>query len=205
MGDQEMKLGICTAVALAALVCASQASAGVIIDTFGPGNTFDSSSGGYTVSGSDLSAVGFTLGSSGTIDDVAVAAQAANYSLYIVGDNGGLPGATVLGTVSSSFTINGYIEFDPSIALAAGDYWLVMSGPPNVLDGWYPNIDGLSGPFRQSDSNGADWEFGSEFSWLPAVRIGFTEGSQIPVPEPSTLVLAAAGLLGMAAVRRRRA
>ena len=199
-----MRFGFCAAVVLAAAIFAPQARAGVIIDTFGAGNTFETLNGGFSVSANDLSALGFTLGSSGIIDDVAVAAQAVNFSLFIVGDNGGFPGTTVLGTVSSSFTVDGYIEFDPSIALAAGNYWLVMAGAPDSTgDGWYQNLDGLAGPFRQSESNGANWEWGGDSSWLPAVRIGFTESSAVPVPEPGTLTLSAAGLLGIAVWRRR--
>ena len=203
-----MRASFRAAFALAAAIgFAAPAKAGVIIDTFGPGNTFEGTSGGYSVGPNDLSALRFTLGSNAIVDDVAVAAQAVNFLLYIVGDDGGLPGATVLGTVSSGFTIDGYIEFDPAIALTAGDYWLVMAGASDASgDGWYFNDSFLEGgPCRQSDSNGADWEFGGPVVSLPAVRIGVSDATQVPIAEPGTLTLAAAGLLGMAATRRRNA
>ena len=200
-----MKLGFSSAFALAAaIVAAAPVQAGVVLDTFGAGHAFDNSSGGYTVSDGNLSAVRFTLGTSGIVDDVAVAAQAVKFSLFIVGDSSGFPGASVLGTVSSSFTVDGYIEFDPSIALAAGDYWLVMGGAPDSSgDGWYFNSEFLDGPFRQSDSNGADWLFGGDVVFLPAVRIGFTEADLVDVPTPGALPLIATGLLGFAMTRRR--
>jgi len=199
-----MKLGFCTTFAFAAaLAVAAPAEAGVVLDTFGPAHAFDNSSGGYTVSDGNLSAVRFTLGTSGLVDDVAVAAQAVNFSLFIVGDSSGLPAAGVLGTVSSNFTIDGYIEFDPSIALAAGDYWLVMGGGPTSSgDGWYFSSEFLQGPFRQSDSNGADWLFGGDVISLPAVRIGFTEADLVAVPTPAALPVFAAGLLALIAMRR---
>jgi hypothetical protein len=199
-----MKLGFCAAFALAAAIAAAApVQAGVVLDTFGPGNAFDNSSGGYTVGDGNLSAVRFTLGTSGIVDDVAVAAQAVNFSLFIVGDSSGLPGAGVLGTLSGNFSIDGYIEFDPSIALAAGNYWLVMGGAPNSSgDGWYFNSEFLDGPFVQSDSNGADWLFGGIAS-LPAVRVGFTEADLVAVPTPGAFSLFGAGLLGLVAIRRK--
>lgn len=211
-----MRNWICACVIVAASILASPGRAAVIVDTFGPGNSFDNSeeSGVYAIGfNADpdfpetiVAAAGFTLTADGIVDDVAVAADAHNYSLVIFGDNGGLPDGNVLGTVSSGFTFDGYIEFTPSIALAAGDYWLVMAAPPGTpiaLGGWYPSDQLLlTGPFRQSGDAGQTWAFGGAISSLPAFRIGAT---QTMIPEPGTMTLIGAGFLGLVAFRRRPA
>jgi hypothetical protein len=223
-----MKNRFCTVFAAAAALAAafvSPARSGVIVDTFRTGNTFDTEFA-YSVGGTDdlpglhfAAAAAFTLAAGGTVNDIAVAANASNFSLVIVGDNAGLPANTVLGTVSSGFTVDGYIEFDPSIALSAGTYWLLMMGPETVFDqGWYPNLPPWMlpdydpniayaeyGPFVQSETNGADWPYGGPSVFLPAFRVGVADSTEVPVPEPGTLALAGAGLLGFTALRRRPA
>jgi hypothetical protein len=183
----------------AALAFAVPAQAVPIIDTFGPGNSFSGSSG-WAVGpidgrGNLTIGVGFTLDVPATIDDVAVAAWATGFTLTIMGDAGGLPDDILLATVSDSFSVDGYLEFTPSITLGAGSYFLVMMSPLGVTGSWQTNDQGITVPFVHKGS----------YSWIstgptttPALRIGAT-----PVPEPATLALMGAGLLGIAVLRRR--
>jgi len=106
-----------------------------------------------------------------------------------------LPG-TILGTVSGSFSSNGYIEFDPSILLEAGSYWLVMRSEDQ--GSWFWNNIGADGPFAGSATDGATWF--SKSDTLPAYRVGVTA-----VPEPGTLAIFSAALLALGALRRKAA
>ena len=196
-----------TALAAAiAFAFASPAQSGVIIDTFGPGNTFDASYI-YTVGKTDIdyvaAAVSFTLAADGIVDDIAVAAQANNFTLVITSDDADFPGG-VLATISTGFTADGYVEFNPSVALAAGTYWLVMAAPSDApYGGWYPSNDFLFHGFRQSSDNGATWEWGGIGEGLPpAYRIGVSEASA--VPEPGAFALLGTGLVVAGLMRRRR-
>ena len=188
------------------LICAAPARSGVLVDTFGPGNSYDHGNGwavGNYLAPHPFNAVlavaaPFTLASAGTIDDVAVATHHnAEYSLVIAADIAGLPG-TILGTVSGGLSADGYIEFDPSITLAAGTYWLVLrSGDQG---GWLENDIGATGPFAGSATDGATW-FISSRTELPAYRVG----AAITVPEPGTLAIFSAALVAFGVFRRKAA
>jgi hypothetical protein len=207
LGDTEnqMRNRFCAILVLiAALACAAPARSGVVVDTFGPGNSHDP--GTAWAIGNFLAphpfdsikavAAPFTLLTAGTVDDVAVAAAPnAEYSLIIASDIGGLPG-TMLGTVSGGFSSDGYIDFDPSILLEAGTYWLVMKSEDR--GGWFLNNSGAAGAFAGSDTDGATW-FISSSTVLPAYRVGVTA-----VSEPGTLAIFSAALLALS-VRRRKA
>lgn len=193
-------------VVAALLICAAPARSGVLVDTFGPGNSYDAGNGwavGNYLAPHPFDAVlavaaPFTLSSAGTIDDVAIATtRNAEYSLVIADDIGGLPGA-VVGTVGGGFSADGYIEFDPSITLAAGTYWLVMTSDDQ--GGWLRNDIGANGPFAGSQTGGATWFIASQ-TVLPAYRVGAARA----VPEPGTLAIFSAALLAFGVLRRTAA
>jgi len=206
----QLSAGITTAVA--ALLWMTAAQSAVLLDTFNPGNTFDTEIA-YTVGntgvGTVTTATPFTLSAAAIINHVAVAAMAEKFTLTITGDAAGTPNMAPLATVSSEFTGNGIIEFNPFIALPAGTYWLVMAaGAPEALGGWYLPYeywDGTDqyGPVLQSETDGATWEFGHSEALLPAYRIGVTE--HVDVPEPGTMALIGPLLVSMGLLRRRPA
>lgn len=202
-----MKNWLFAALATAAFAFAAPAQAAVVVDTFGSGNTFDNSYL-YTVGNTGIdyaaAAASFTLAADGIVDDIAVAAQANNFTLVITGDNAGFPGS-VLATISTGFTVDGYIEFNPSVALSAGTYWLLMAAPEDApFGGWYPSSEFMFSGFRQSSDNGATWEWGGiGMGWPAAYRIGVSEARA--VPEPATLALLGAGIVAAGLMRRRKA
>ena len=167
-----------TLAAAVAFAFASPAQSGVIVDSFGPGNTYDAESAwlvGKTGIDYALVAASFTLPADGIVDDVAVAAIANNFTLVITADDAGFPGS-VLATISTGFTVNGYIEFDPFVALSAGTYWLQMAAPSDApFGGWYPNDHFFVGDVRQSWDNGETWAFSGLAFTYPALRIGVSD------------------------------
>ena len=136
--------------------------------------------------------------------------NSANVSLWT--DSGGLPGSQlgswavsgqpVFGSDSDTLTtINGIA----GVNLAAGvSYFLIVDpGSSNTWDAWYLDNTGTNGLLLQSSDGDATWSSYPN-STLGAFDILGTPGTPVSVPEPGSLVIIGAGLIGLAGLRRRR-
>jgi hypothetical protein len=196
---------------LALLLLSGTAKADIIFNTFGPGDTYDRSTG-------------WTVGFPGTYQDIGQAFTPAGntYTLerlvlalgWVTGTNavdvslmtavGGLPGSVLETwhvTNLPSFGTGGPITVDSVLHpfLEQGTQYFVVSSVPlgeSTWAGWNWNIAGTTGPlaFRQ---NGGPW---SAFTDVQAALRA--EGS--PIPEPGTLGLLALGMVVVTVYRWRR-
>ena len=197
------------------------ASAGVVFTTLGPGGEFDAGYG-YYVDGSGYTnqviASLFTLGAGTTVGDAVLAL--GNYgspddnpvNVYIESDDSGLPGS-IIATLSQVGTIlpfnggsgSGLITFTCSGAactLGAGSYWLVAQEPDaNTQQVWdYAYQDATANiAYNQVGSATGPWT-GPDVYAGNAFQIDDTTSG---VPEPTSILLLATGLLGIGIARRR--
>jgi hypothetical protein len=108
----------------------------------------------------------------------------------------------------SSAPVAGYSQFDVYLAtfdlnvtLAAGDYWLTLSDGASTGGaplGWDINFGPSLAFYR---NNGGSGDADSEYFKLEGSEV--TGPGPAPVPEPASLAIFAAGLICVAAVRRR--
>jgi hypothetical protein len=212
-------LGLATLTLLASV--AAPARADIIFNDFGPGGTYNTSTG-YTISG-PTSNVGtaFTQGNAFTITptsdfllqqvQLAVGLVSGPNEVVVTlrADAGGKPGA-----VLESFTFNGQMgnfgNFNPPLVadsvlhplLEAGmPYWLIAEpGDPSTWAAWNLNSIGATGPRAISQAGGP---FSVQTDTLATFEI--TGTPFVPtVPEPSSLALLSLGGLALAGWRRWR-
>lgn len=198
------------------VLAAAPSRATVIVDTFGAGDTFRQNIG-WAIRGStaDLNIPeldqghAFTIGSTSIVlTDIFIALAHATGTnagdLLLMTDSAGVPDS-----VLKTYTVTGMGAFGTAYApthivdalgptlLAGNRYWLIASAAADDahLD-WNLNDQGLSGDVARRLSGGAFSVVGNQP--LGAYRI---EGTESPIPEPSTLALLAAGTIGL--LRRR--
>jgi len=197
----------CWSLFAAAVVWATAGPAGAftIYDNFGPGDSF--SSAAYSL-GFDIrnAAVSFEVGASDIpfiLDSIEVALQGSGggegIDVKLALDDAGQPGA-VLETASL------YIFGTPSIRTASfsgatlidtpGTYWVWLEMTSGSNFSWLHNDQGVLGSYVYSDDAGSSWDPWSPPATEPAFRVN-------AVPEPSTALLLAFGLMALAAGRRR--
>ena len=156
----------------------------VVVDTFGPGDTYDQS-GGYVVGNPNIEiAAQFNAGASGNLTNVALGllyVTQGPVNVYLYGDASGLPdnvNQTFLGsgtpTVHVGGVNNSVVSFSiaSTIAVTTGTtYWLVVKpATTSMFDVWQHSNPGVFGPLAGSFDDGSTWEFG-EVTILPAFRL----------------------------------
>lgn len=126
------------------------------------------------------------------------------------------PTQTNLGPVSNSPDIYDRTAFDlllPTFDLGPGTYWIGFQVNLFSSDGFsifWAETDLGDGVFaRQSTDGGASWSnygesrFNGPSDYVFSIS-GSKSGQQVQVPEPGTLALLGAGLIGMGFARRRK-
>jgi len=180
----------------------------VLYSTLGPGNSYDTGTKYAQDGNTGYQAFLFQPVLTGVLSAITVAlaqqtpiANQTQFQLYsgdtttlqtlleswVVANNTPEPGALV--------TMTSVLH---PVLTAGAHYWLSITEPdapngPNSL--WYFNNQNLSGVRRTSFSVVPG-------STLPAFRVNSSADIDNPVPEPSTVLFAGAGLLVLAAVRR---
>jgi hypothetical protein len=153
-----------------------------------------------------LTSVDLALGVGAPFDSPTVPVDVI---LQLVRDEAGLPGTTVLGTVTvravTSWAEGGSVvgtSFTTQPLLSAGSYWLIAGMTAEGRSAaWAGNpSDSGTGAIRRLDT---EWSLTGRGAFrLFGDRVGGEQPA--PVPEPATVTLAAAGLAGMFARARRR-
>jgi hypothetical protein len=190
------------------------ASASFILDTGTP----DGSTGTFVLSSSSWLAAEFTTTSTETITSLAAyltegVGQPGDTFTFDVDASANFLGTrtssrTVIESITSTYTANGWNATTTDFTLAAGTYWLALQVATPA------NTKGLDAPGEPSASNGtapagafAYAGTSGEFSEVGAPAVGLQiTGNAAPVPLPTPLWLLGSGLaLGLgASVRRRR-
>lgn len=199
-------------IGIAALASAT-ASAQIIYNNFGPGDTFSFTQGHMATSGTTsqpatMIAVPFTVNAPNlALDEIVFTASWSGAPLGYMGihaDSGsGAPGAAletlpiILFMTNPNSPVTVYMQSQSNPALTQGaTYWAVMSVPANTSFKWYDNITGATG-FSSGTTSG--WTADNTAGRQPVLRI---VGQ--PVPAPGACVLALAGGACVARRRQRR-
>lgn len=192
---------------------ASASSAIVAYDNFGPGDTYDTStgwteSGPASVAGTYMTGCQFKSGVSGMLSSITLAVghltgtNSVDVQLYADSGSGSL------GTLMATFTLTGCGNFgsnyvpgivtnaNPGVQLAMGsEYWVVPVASPDSWHAWNWNNTGAMGQLAYSTDNGSSFSYFADRTGAMRVEVG-------AVPEPGTMAALGAGLLAIA--RRRK-
>lgn len=197
--------------ALLAAGCCLGLTAGTVVYTdFGPGQTYNTTTGHGTSDVVPAIAEGFTPSSNGLLSQVDVAlayfnptAPSNDLLIKLETDSSGIPSGTILDSWSLSHnTITGtavVYTFNSTLnpALSSSSvYWLVIQD--NEVNGyvWLLNSQGVT----NEDYNNGSWNIGSGGNY-PANAFDVQTGSS--VPEPNYFPLLGAALLAISAWRLR--
>lgn len=207
-------LGMC----VLSMGISSHALASVIFSNFGPGSTYDVSSGNVVGDGFDGSI--YSQGDSFTpiqnavfgslriaLSEVFPGSQGTSLTINLTADSGNAPGAVLeswstapgslglLGNNNAPLVLNSSLNLT---LLAGTEYWITASlgGMGNAV-AWNWNSTGDMNPHAINDGSG--W-----FSPSGLTPGAFEVDSATSVPEPSTLALFGVAFAGMAARSRRK-
>ena len=137
-----------------------------------------------------------------------------NFKLFIYSDASGSPGAQLheynVGGANQAFVttgVNGYSEYSysasiPALTLTAGtQYWLGIQDQTtsDFVWGWDTTSNAPDGLENEASFGAGSWTpFNADLAF------NLTSASTSAVPEPFTLSLFGAGVVGAAALRRRK-
>jgi len=198
-------------------VCGLPVRGAVLYSTFGTGNSYDTGSGrvlGPIAEFDIVAAMPFSVTQTSHINSVNVAVndfqnEAIVANLY--SNNAGEPG-TLLYTTQATIdvqTILGSVvslDFSSFAGTLTGSttYWLGLTRPvtandnPSIFPTWYDNGQGLLGTTAFSSDAGASWITSPGDTYAAFSVVG------TPLPEPSTVTLAAMAVVGLVVVGRRK-
>jgi hypothetical protein len=180
-------------------------AATLVIESFGPGNTYDTS--GFLIGTSDYSelAIGFSVPGSAPLKVVTIQIAAQNLSgtptqlnVQIRADADGSPGQIIDSISFTNITnqpggqvLTGTSNQMPVLS-TAGRYWISASAPtllPEAEIGWFsPPSNALPRPAADRILGGS-WELIDESSNLGVFRI-----TGIVIPEPTSILLVVSSL-----------
>lgn len=174
---------------LLSLALGAAANASIIYNTYGPGDTFNVSTG-WQVSPNQSVATPFNVATTSTLTSVKLSLFSfANYTVSLAVGGAVAPGSTL---ASWNVIGGGTVTLTPSstTVLTAGDYYIVAES--NDPGAWNFNSIGNSGPF--SYTSGGNWLPNNDTTSVMRIEAE-------AVPEPATMVALAGGVLAL--VRRR--
>lgn len=207
----------CIAIAALCAVSSSSFSADVtVVDTFGPGNAYNSGLGWGVGGGSASGPTGanyvmtnqFQAGASGILTSIALPVWRLQgspvFTIEILQDNSGTPGSALVSATASAPDALSIVttSFGESASVEAGIYyWVSLStSDPAAALWWSQNSIGTIGTVAFS---GALWQQPGEWFYqnetLGAMRLVATA-----VPEPSAALLISVGGLALTLGRIRR-
>lgn len=180
---------------------AVNAQAGVLLDTFAPGDTAPGTDWAlYNFGGIGQSlAVSFTTASTVTVDSILAAISGTgNVTFGIMSAATGLPSNTFLYSTVLTDPLANVSLTGLNWVLGTGDYWLAAVGQDSFSGVWTGGT--ITGPgFSFTNPSITNW-LPDNFSAHAAARIT----TAVPEPETYAMMLAGLGLLGVFARRRKQ-
>lgn len=209
-------LGVC----IVCLGISTAASAGIVFSNFGPGLTYDTSTGNVVGDGFDgnyySEGESFTPGANALFGSLSIAlsevypgSQGVPMTISLAADNGNAPGVVLeswstapgslglLGNYNAPLVLNSSLNL---MLLAGTEYWVTASlAGPGAGDAVAWNWNSTGDANAQAINDGSGWYSPSGLT-PGAFQIDSVEST---VPEPPTLALIGLAIAGLA-IRSRR-